>query len=77
MANGLGEMLPDELAEIRRRYGLSIHDVATLCNMRGANASRTVRRWISGEQQIDGPPGLILRLIRDVPEVRRYLGLPD
>lgn len=69
-------MVNVRIKRLRRKLGLSVNDLADLLGL-ARSGERTVRRWEDGTQEISGPAVLILELLENVPEVRRYLGIEN
>lgn len=58
-------MTPDELKSIRHALGLTVRGLADALSEPGHKPvnPRTVRRWETGEQDIQGPVAVALRLL--------------
>lgn len=65
-------MTPAELKSARHRLGLSAEAFARLVRV---ESGRTVRRWEAGERDIPGPVTVVVELLLQSSEVRRYLRL--
>ncbi|MGX7895486.1 helix-turn-helix domain-containing protein [Tsuneonella sp. HG222] len=53
-------MTPSELKATRKRYGLSVEELAALLRI---SSRRTVMRWEAGEVPISGPASIVLELM--------------
>jgi DNA-binding transcriptional regulator YiaG len=53
-------MRPAELKAIRKRYGLSVDQLAALLRVA---SKRTVMRWETGEVPVSGPASIIYELM--------------
>ena len=62
---------PSEIKHLRSELGLTQHDFELVLGVSKPTASR----WENGASQQSITANTLMRLIRDVPEVRRYLGL--
>ena len=62
---------PSEIRHLRSDLGLTQHDFESVLGVSKPTASR----WENGASQQSITANTLMRLIRDVPEVRRYLGL--
>ena len=62
---------PSDIKDLRSDLGLTQHEFESLLGVSKPTASR----WENGASQQSITANTLMRLIRDVPEVRRYLGL--
>lgn len=62
---------PSEIKHLRSDLGLTQHDFESVLGVSKPTASR----WENSASQQSITANTLMRLIRDVPEVRRYLGL--
>lgn len=53
-------MTPAELRAIRKRYGLTLDQLAALLRV---SSKRTVMRWEAGEVPVSGPASIIYELM--------------
>lgn len=68
-AHMMGTLSPSEIFDLRKSLGLKQKDFEKLLGV----SSPTVSRWESGAVQQSKPVDNLMRLIRDVPEARRYM----
>lgn len=64
-----GLLTPQEIREIRRHYGLTQQQLEQLLKV----GPKTVVRWENGTVAQNAATDMLLRLLRDVPAVYRYL----
>lgn len=63
-------MTPAELREARQTLGLSAARFAAAV---GVADGRTVRRWEAGDREIPGSVAILVRLLLDMPAIRKRL----
>lgn len=68
----IGLLRPDEIRSNREALGLTQKELAAFLQI----AESTLSRWETGAQMQQRCMDRLLRCVFDVPEVRRYLGIP-
>jgi len=65
-------MTAAELREARHALGLSAQKFAEAV---GVESGRTVRRWEAGDRAVPGTVVVLLRILGEIPEARRLIGI--
>jgi|AKVG01.1.fsa_nt_gi DNA-binding transcriptional regulator YiaG len=70
-------MTPEDIKRIRNKLGMTQQELADALRMSRLNGGRTVRKWESGDMQINGPASLALEYMnRNVLEHKADIDRP-
>lgn len=63
----------EEIRAVRRRLALTQAEFARLVNV----SKKTIERWEAGEKEIAGPVVTLVKLLREYPQIKEKLTVPE